>query len=237
MSKETRQLATSLFKALDLLTAIASRGNGISIQELVSIMSLPRTSLLRLLDSLAHYGLVERDDQRQYYVTDAFHEWRRRDPDQHLRDRFAPMMRRVTDELGEMTTLGRLAGRVIKHVHCEEPDRRVRVTNPMGRRFRIETLAMGKLVLTVRPDLIPGDASQKFLGELEEIRERGFAMNFAESEEAIVAWGIWLGEPSPLTPLMAITWPDFRFSQESLDQARELLRKESSDLGPFPLFA
>lgn len=236
VSKETRQLATSLFKALDLLTLIASKPDGIGIQDLVSDMSLPRTSLLRLLDSLIHYGLVSRDGSRRYFATEMFREWRKEDPDQHLKDRFAPMMRRITDELGEMTTIGCLSGRGIRHIHCEEPDCRVRVIPPVGRQFAIEKMAMGKLVLTVRPDLIPEGVGEGFLQDLEAIREQGYAMNFAESEDAIIAWGTWLGEPGPLTPLFAVTWPDFRFSEESLERAIELLRQESARIGPFPYF-
>lgn len=237
MSKETRQLATSLFKGLDLLSLIAAENGGLGIQELVAAMALPRTSLLRLLDSLIHYGLVERVEDRRYVVTQAFRDWRRSDPDQLLRDRFAPMMRRITDQLGEMTTMGRLSGREFMHIHCEEPDCRVRVTPPVGRRFAIEKMAMGKLVLGVRPDLIPEGMGPDFRAELEAIKDQGFAMNLAESEDAIVAWATWLGKPSPLTPLFAVTWPDFRFSEESLERAVLLLEEESAKVGPFPLFS
>lgn len=236
MSKETRQLATSLFKGLDLLSVITVHPDGVGIQELVSVMSLPRTSLLRLLDSLVHYGLVARDGARRYHVTDTFREWRREDPDQHLKDRYAPMMRRITNRLGEMTTLGRLSGRGFRHIHCEEPDCRVRVTPPVGRQFAIEKMAMGKLVLGIRPDLIPKEMPPEYLEDLAEIKEQGFAMNLAESEDAIVAWATWLGEPSPLTPLFAVTWPDFRFSEDSMQMAIELLEEESDRVGPFPLF-
>ncbi|MDQ8184172.1 helix-turn-helix domain-containing protein [Pelagicoccus sp. SDUM812002] len=236
MSKETRQLATSLFKGLDLLSLLSAERQGLGIQDLVGAMGLPRTSLLRLLDSLIHYGLVSRGEGRRYRVTQTFREWRMEDPDQLLRERFGPMMRRITDDLGEMTTLGRLSGREFMHIHCEEPDCRVRVTPPVGRRFAIEKMAMGKLLLGVRPDLIPAGASEECRTELEAIKKQRFAMNLAESEDAIVAWATWLGEPSPLSPLVAVTWPDFRFSEESLERAVYLLERESERLGPFPLF-
>ncbi|MBD5779938.1 helix-turn-helix domain-containing protein [Pelagicoccus sp. NFK12] len=236
MSKETRQLATSLFKGLDLLSLLSAERQGLGIQDLVGAMALPRTSLLRLLDSLIHYGLVARGEDRRYMVTQAFREWRKADPDQMLRDRYAPMMRRITDDLGEMTTMGRLSGREFMHIHCEEPDCRVRVTPPVGRRFAIEKMAMGKLLLGVRPDLIPEGMGEDYLEELRKIKKQRFAMNLGESEDAIVAWATWLGEPSPLTPLFAVTWPDFRFSEESLERAIYLLERESERVGPFPLF-
>ena len=202
----------------------------------MSDMALPRTSLLRLLDSLMHYGLVSRDASRRYFATEQFRTWRREDPDRYLKDRYSSMMRRITNELGEMTVIGCLSGREIRHIHCEEPDRRVRVTTPIGRQFAIEKMAMGKLVLTVRPDLIPEELGKSFLQDLDKIRDQGYAMNISETEEGITAWGTWLGEPGPLTPLFAVTWPDFRFSEESLRRAIALLGEESKRIGPFPIF-
>ena len=64
MSIESRSLATSLFKALDLLGLLNARTSGIGIAGIVEEMGLPRSSLLRMLDSLAHYGFVERDEAR-----------------------------------------------------------------------------------------------------------------------------------------------------------------------------
>lgn len=124
-----------------------------------------------------------------------------------------------------MTVLGRLEGRRIRHIHYEEPDCRVRVTPPVGRRFAIETMAMGKLALSVRPDLIPEGMARAQREEVEQAGRLGWAMNRGESEEGIVAWGTWLGAPSPLTPMLAVTWPDFRFSEASCGRAREAVNR------------
>lgn len=230
-SKDTRNLALSLFKGLDVLTALAARQEGCRIQDLVESLGLPRSSLLRLLDSLAHYGLVRRDEGRRYQVTEDFRQWRRSDPDRALKERFGPLMRRITAEVGEMTVLGRLEGRRIRHIHYEEPDRRVRVTPPVGRRFSIETMAMGKLALAVRPDLLPEESGRALRKEIEEAGRLGWAMNRGESEEGIVAWGTWLGEPSPLTLMLAVTWPDFRFSEVSWERARGVVNRLKGEHG------
>ncbi|MDQ8201465.1 IclR family transcriptional regulator C-terminal domain-containing protein [Pelagicoccus sp. SDUM812003] len=92
---------------------------------------------------------------------------------------------------------------------------------------------MGKLLLCERPDLMPDGVSQEFLDEIETIRREGYAMNFGESEKGIVAIGIWLGTPSPLTPMLAVTWPEFRYSEVAKETALERLRKESRRFGPF----
>jgi DNA-binding IclR family transcriptional regulator len=225
---ETRHLATSLFKALDVLTVVHAGGcAGVSIGEVVEAMSLPRSSLIRMLDSLIHYGLVERTPDRRYAVTATFHDWKSEDADGQLIKTYIPLMKQITSEVGEMTVLGRLVGRRIAHLHYEEPDSRVRVIPPVGRQFLLHTMAMGKLMLTVRPDLMPENVPQKLKKEIALAGREGFAWNRGDSEEGIVAWGTWLGEPSPLTPLLAVTWPDFRFSEKALSKVQRILKHHS----------
>ena len=90
--------------------------------------------------------------------------------------------------------------------------------------FAIDRMAMGKLILSQRPDLVPNDCSEVSLAEIEKAGADGFAWNRGESEEGIIAWGTWLGEPSPLTPMLAVTWPDFRFSEDSLAKVKLILK-------------
>ena len=226
MSIESRSLATSLFKALDLLGLLNARTSGIGIAGIVEEMGLPRSSLLRMLDSLAHYGFVERDEARVYRVTSKFRDWRLEDGDERLKTRHRSLMRRIADEVGEMAVLGRLQGRRILHVSHEEPDCRVRVIPPEGRTFASDRMARGKLFLSQRPDLVPNDCSEGLLAEITKAGKEGFAWNRGESEEGIIAWGTWLGEPSPLTPMLAVTWPDFRFSEDSLAKVKEIMGTE-----------
>ncbi len=223
MSTETRGLATSLFKALDTLNLLSSRSDGALIGEVVSEMGLPRSSLIRILDSLMHYGLVERSLERRYRVTSKFRDWRSEDRDEQLVSKYRTLLRKVADELGEMAVLGRLRGRRIFHLHYEEPNCRVRVAPPVGRAFAIEKMAMGKLALSQRPDLVPEGCSNRLRKELVLAGKDGFAWNRSESEEGIIAWGTWLEEPSPLSPMIAVTWPSFRYSDKGLVQVKKLL--------------
>jgi len=229
-SMETRNnasnLATSLFKALDLLGLIATKEEGKPLGELVNQMNLPRSSVIRMLDSLVFYGLIERGDDKHYRVTEKFNTWRTQSPEDKLIESFKPLMERICAEVDEMVVIGRLHGRKIRHLFCVEPDRRVRVLPPIGRKFENYRLAMGKLVLGQRPDLIPDDIPQKHLLEIEEARKYGFAWNCGDAETDIVAWGTWLGEPSSMTPLIAVTWPTFRFSSEALERVKKILIEE-----------
>ena len=126
-----------------------------------------------------------------------------------------------------MAVLGRLRGRNIFHLHCEEPDCRVRVSPPVGRDFDIEKMAMGKLALSQRPDLMPQPTPDSLRAEVEAAGQSGCAWNRGESEEGIIAWGTWLQDPSPLSAMIAVTWPEFRYADEALNRVKRIL----SELG------
>ena len=228
MSTDSRRLATSLFKALDALSMLSVREEGLAIREVVEGMGLPRSSLIRILDSLIHYGLVERGADKRYRVTGKFREWRISNRDEELVDSRLDFMKRIAGDIGEMAILGQLQGRMIRHLHYEEPDCRVRVAPPIGRKIPLERMAMGKLALSQRPDLLRVGSPKKLILEIELAKETGEAWNRGESEEGIIAWGTWLGEPSPLTPMIAVTWPDFRYSEKALVKVRRLLASFSS---------
>ena len=225
MSINTKDLATSLFKAFDTLSVLNANPEGVAIAVLARRLGFPRSSLVRMLDSLIYYGFVQRGADKTYRVTNAFREWRAETVEDSLIGRYRLLMRRISDEVGEMVVLGRLEGRRIRHLHCEEPNRRVRVAPPANRDFELGSMAMGKLAMSVRQDLIPRDSGRGFLREIEMAREEGCAWNRGESEPGILAWGTWLEAPSPLSPMLAVTWPDFRFTSEDLEKVKRILGK------------
>ena len=233
---QSRKFATSLFKALDLLTLLSPHGTRLNVKEVAAAMSLPRSSALRLLDSLIHYNLVGRDAERQYHVTEQFKQWRMGDWNEQEAARLRPLMKRLCADVEELILLGRLEGRHISYVHMEEPRRRVRVTAPVGKNYELQVTAMGKLVMGQRPDLIPSDCSAKLKKEIAEAKKAHFAWNIRESEPDLITWATWAGPASAQTHLLVVAWPDFRFSEESLRKIKKIIREESAKIGPFALF-
>jgi len=231
-----RKLSTSLFKALDILTLLGSHRKGLRINEIVDSMLQPRSSLLRYLDSLSYYGLIERDAQRRYVVTAKFRDWRLEDVSEQEVVRLTPLMKRLAKEVGETVLLGRLEGNRVSYLHFEEPICRVRVSPPMDKQYPLEVMAMGKLVMSQRADLVPEDCSDELRAEIDEASVSHVARNLRESEPGIITWGTWLGRPSALSSLLVVAWPDFRFSEESLELVKSILREESAKVGPFALF-
>ena len=72
-------VATSLLKALDILTVVARAPEGVSMKRLTDRTKLPRTTILRILRTYQHYGLVKQADHG-FSVTQDFFDWTARGP-------------------------------------------------------------------------------------------------------------------------------------------------------------
>lgn len=56
--------SASVLKAFDVLNILTGYSAGLRLSELAAMLNLPRTNVLRLLESAQAYGLVRRDGMR-----------------------------------------------------------------------------------------------------------------------------------------------------------------------------
>lgn len=231
ISQPPRQLATSLFKALDVLSAVALNPRGVTMAELRDALPLPRTSIIRILKSLEVYGLVERDG-RVARVTDRFHAWTSPDPFAALRQRMRPRLERIAGEMRELVVLGVGEGNRLRHVDYVEWEHQIVVRPDLAQRYPLHRSAMGKLLLSQRPDLCArlSDNTQ-LMREIDTARKTGYAWNREETAAGIIAIAAWAEPPSPLSPMISVSWPIFRFTEQKAAQALRAITRKPSDRG------
>jgi Transcriptional regulator len=100
--------STSLLKALDILTVIGgSAGGRLTVQELAELMNLPRTTVIRILNTIVGYGLVERKGRR-YATTLAFRRWSAGNRNAENVRRYRNLLTRIAEATGELVLLGLL---------------------------------------------------------------------------------------------------------------------------------
>lgn len=219
-------MATSLIKGLDVLAVIAHRDNGATIRELTLALEMPRTSALRIVETLIRYGLVERNESR-FQATARFNDWTTSRLHQTFRDRYRPVLQALAESTGELIMLGALEGNHLRHLDFAQAQQVVKVDPLISQHHALHTSAMGKLYLTQRSDLSEASAVLKLKDELLLARKQGIAWNRQESQSGIVAVAMWCELPSPLAPTLSITWPEFRFSDSkakaAVAKARSLL--------------
>lgn len=224
MSESIRHLATSLIKGLDVLGLIARHPEGLSIQEIGALLPMPRTSILRVLSTLEHYGLVERKGKKNH-PTAQFRGWVSGDPDRLLREKHHAALEAICAKTNELTILGVLDGGKLRHVDLVEGRQIIRLDPKLAAAHALETAAMGKLFLSQRVDLANRIKDARILAEIEEASHTGVAWNREESTPGVIAVATWTGRPSPSTPVISVSWPSFRFNEQKAADAIRAIRQ------------
>lgn len=206
---------TSLVKALDLLGVVGADAGGRTVQDLAATMNLARTTVIRVLNTVVEYGFVEKVGRR-YVVTSAFREWVR--PQRHLwlKRRYRGVLEAVAAHTGELVLLGVLEGAGVVHIDFIAADDAVRVAPAPWTHHNIRHNAIGKLVLSQRPDLAECwlEDEPMFAGELEEIRRTGMAWNRGETVPGMVAMAVDGLRAVHSEPKIAVAWPLKRFQEK-----------------------
>jgi len=221
--------ATSLVKALDLLSILGGSERGHTVQDLALAMDKPRSTVIRILNTLVEYGLVERRG-RLYAPGSAFAQWARPDRYQAFRQRYRKVLEHVAGQTGELVLLGLQEGAGIVHIDYIESDQAVRVAPAPATRHNIRHNAIGKLCIAARGDLAEYWTRGKpaFARELVQVRRAGFAWNRGESIPGMVALAGYGFSRAPTEPKLAVAWPAHRFTEQ---KGREAMRALNEALG------
>lgn len=220
----SRHLATSLIKGLDILGLVARHPDGLSLREMGEMLPMPRTSILRVLVTLEHYGLVERD-ARMFLPSAQFRRWSSGDPDRVLREKHHAALESVSVATGELAILGVLDGGKLRHVDHVESGQVIRIDPHLSTAHALETAAMGKLYLSQRTDLATRIKDARLRDEITAAGRAGVGWNREESTPGVIAVAAWIGKPSPSTPVVSVSWPAFRFTEAKAAEAVKAIRR------------
>ncbi len=219
---------TSLIKALDVLTLLSAKSKGMNMTELAEAMNLPRSTLMRTLNTLTLYGLVEKKG-RNYCCGVVFDQWAQRDRQYHWINRYRKVLEHVALSINELVLLGLHEGNGIVHIDYIESDQMLRVAPAPDTRHILKINALGKLALSRRPDLVEAIKDPKLLEELKEIERTGVAWNREESVPGMIALATHGFSKSPTEPMIAVAWPAHRFTEEgaarALNSIKEALKR------------
>lgn len=215
---------SSLFKALDVITLLTGHPAGLRMYEVVEYLNLPRPTVVRLLQGLGEYGLVEKH-ARFYRLSGRFFEWAC--PDRHalLRKRYRPVLEAVAAGTGELVLMGVQEGNAIVHIDLIESDHAVRVAPAPVTRHNLQSSALGKLALSRTPHLRKMVTSARIKKELNEIDAEGIAWNREESNKGVIAMATWITTSAATAPMIAVAWPAYRFSESAARKAVRLIRE------------
>jgi DNA-binding IclR family transcriptional regulator len=193
----------SVERAVALLRAVADGGNSETAPALADRVGLNRSTTWRLLATLEHHGLVDRDPEtNRYSVGHAVAQLAGASRYDALARRAHPLLRRLADDTGETVNLA------IPHQHrlvyvSQVQGPHVMTANWLGRAVALHATSTGKAFLAWLPAeeraLVLGQPLEAYTettvtdpaaleAELRDVRRRGHAVSRGELERAL--WGV-----------------------------------------------
>ena len=240
-------------RVLAVLKELARYPDGAGLEELTRAIGSPKPTVHRALGALRRAGLADQDARGRYVLGDEFlrmafahHEAR----PEHVR--IQPVLETMATRFGETAHYAVLDGRdVVYRAKVDPPSGAVRLTSTIGGRNPAHATAVGKLLLSHRLDTL--EDVESWIGvsalvrrtpqtvctaadlhrELQETRERGYAVDDQENEPGINCIALPVYATSPVTPsgALSISALTYRTPLRALIDAMDEIRSLLGDVG------
>lgn len=227
----------SVGRALQLLTVFDEANPALTVSELIDRSSLPKTTVIRLIQTLEQNGFLHRRTDGRLCLGPALIRVSRSVARVWALPAAADeTMEGLREQTQETVNLYVLEGRSRICVAQKEGPQNIRYVIPLGVRLPLAVGASGKVFLAHQPPafrsrvLREEGRDEAFATALEvelgQVRERGYAVSWDERAVGVSSVS------SPITDFegrvvaaLAISGPTSRFTRERTDQFGELLRR------------
>ncbi|MDE3113193.1 MAG: IclR family transcriptional regulator [Chloroflexota bacterium] len=247
-SKVARRSVQSVDRALDLLEALASSEGEVSITSLANRTALHVSTVHRLLTTLLRRGYVRQNPDTSRYFTGAklatLAEGRSRFNE--LRHRARPVLRALTEQTRETSNLVVLDDVMAVYIETVPSPHVVRMFTTIGNRVPMHATGVGKALLAALPpdrrdaliDRIemraytPRTIVEKtsLRRALEEVRERGYAIDDEEFDEGVRCVAVAVGPASDPIGALSVSAPAGRMTRQRCGELAPLLRRAATEL-------
>jgi DNA-binding IclR family transcriptional regulator len=225
-------MSGSLGKALQILTHLG--GGPASLDQLAAAVGVHKTTVLRLLRTLADDHFVFRDANHRYHLGSRLFELASKGLEQReVRSIAAPHLAAFNRAHGRTTHLSELSGSEIVYIDKLESHDNVRMASRIGLRGPVHSTAAGKVLvadlawpdlehLLVEVDFAPHTPNtlttrEAYLAELARVREQGWAHDREENEPSINCIAAPVRDASGrVVAAVSVSVPDIVLSDDGL---------------------
>lgn len=188
----------SLLKAVDLLEAFSIRNSRYTLAELAERTGYPKTTIHTILKTLESRGYVERVGESYALGSAVISLSQAAIANVEIRDRAAPLLRQMADELGESVYLTVPGKAHILYIYAIESSQRLEARSAIGDVAYYHSTSVGKAILAhLPPERIEQildsvglprrtpttiTSRETLLEELERIKAQGFSTDHSENE-------------------------------------------------------
>jgi len=226
-------VAKALVKGLALVDFVADSEESVRLTDLVAATSIPRPTVIRLLDALCRLYVLRVDAAGHYALGSRVAAWGQRFlSGLNITPLAADLVERLVRISNETSFLGVLDGDRVLYLSAVHSPQPVRPSAQVGTRNPVYCTAIGKVLLAHAPVeqvrlLLSGELRaytantitdrQRLLQHLEEIRGRGYATDEAEHEEGVRCVAAPVRDHNgEVTAAVSVSAPAYRFSSEDL---------------------
>lgn len=232
---EDRYAIRSVDRAVDILERIAAQNGALTVDQVVAATRLPKTTVFRVLATLATRRLVERDEQTQTYRLGmlALVIGARAMGDLDLRRSARPHLERLAAETGETVHLSILSDDKALCIDKLDTSRSMRMASFVGFLDPLHCSGVGKALLAfqdepVRQQLMtrmqfeahtPHTITdpERLAAQVAEIRIRGYAIDDEEIEQGLRCVAAPIRDHSgAVTAAVSISGPTTRVTDANL---------------------
>lgn len=248
-NKKPDQYVQSLDRALNIIEKLIEVQEGLGVTELSNSLGLHKSTVYRLLATLNYRGYVKKDSENNRYkvgmklleVGSGALE------NLELRKEVKPYLQQIKKETGETVHLGILDDYEVIYIDKEETLATIRMHSKIGKRVPAHCTSLGKVFLAFSsPDLVEDmirikglkkytedtiTDQNEFKKHLQEVKDRGYAVDDQEMEEGIrcIAGPIF-DYSGQIIAAFSISGPATRITEERMPDLFSIVKRYSDKI-------
>jgi IclR family KDG regulon transcriptional repressor len=228
-------LVPAVDKALRIMALLKTEGREMTLAEIARATGWHKSSIQKLLVTLNHHGVLERDEMtKRYSLGITLAEYGRVALNKlDIRIAAKPFLKELADYSSETAVLAILNGTKMVMIDKKEPILQIRASPFIGTRFPATATSNGKALLAWLPEdrvneiiLIEGlhastarsiTESEVYKADLAETRRRGYAIDREEFQEGVSGVSAPVFHPKgQVIATLSLVGPEFRMTESKI---------------------
>lgn len=237
----------TVVKSMDLLNLFRNYSK-LSLNEMVQLSGIPKTSVHRMVGSLEDMGFLKKDEDSKYSLGFLFLEFGQLVKERiDIRKIALPIMQSLREEAGEAVNLNIREGNEAIYIEKLETMQPVRVYTKIGRKAPLYAGACPRILLA----FLPESEREQYIQEIElkpiatgtitdkdylcqilaDSRKNGYSVSHSELEDYSSAVAAPIFDSSnQVVASISLVGPSMRFQEEHLSKLIELVKKAANKI-------
>ncbi|MBG9654703.1 IclR family transcriptional regulator [Cytobacillus firmus] len=241
---ERENMVKSVSRALDIITLISLKKNGLGVTEIANQIDINKSSVYRILSTLVQYGYIEQDTETgKYKLGYKFLEISSKLLESiDLRAEARPFLQELENETNEVIHLVVYDQGEVVYIEKLEGNETLRMHSKVGKRAPMHCTSVGKAILAHLPSSIVSDIlerkgmpvhtdktitdKEEFMKELGQVRQKGYALDLEENEYGITCVAVPIFDHlGKVIAAVSISGPTMRMTDDRLDALKSIMVK------------